>query len=428
MNQRKLRILSGQHAGSELPLNEGKLVIGSNEQLDDVVLTDEGITSSLLTLDITSDQILASTLESDTLQMGQRLIKHPEKEPLNENEVISVGPFQCVIGQTEKDLSEFHAMLNEDTQTKPRKKSSMMTSLVMVFILGGIPGSILTSLWFAPDPVDQQALTASESLQEVRRTARQMKLEDVRAQWNEHSHQVVLEGYVDSKKQQLELLKRIDMKGINYKSDIRTMTDIKEGVRFVLDNLGYHQIRVTDGDTAGTVLLTGAIDDSSRWNQVERVLESDVPGLVAWKVQLQKAGAYLDTLKSLLSKRQLLKHVQLVEIADRIEVRGQLTEPETSAFYDVVNEFRQTWGERPFVVLKSMPLVAKTESFSLPVRSISLGTVPYITLNDNIKYAVGSTLPSGHRIERISHSRVDLIKGDQQLSIQLGGQKHAALN
>ncbi|MCV5689303.1 hypothetical protein OFN32_34360, partial [Escherichia coli] len=85
----------------------------------------------------------------------------------------------------------------------------------------------------------------------------------------------------------------------------------------------------------------------------------DVPGLVAWKVELQRAGAYMDTLKELLTNAELLKKVQLVTSGDRIEVRGELDDIETTRFYGVTRDFREQYGEKPYLVLKSIPKVSK---------------------------------------------------------------------
>lgn len=430
MTDWKLRILKGQHQGIEVPLTLGSLSIGADEAQDDIVLTDEGVHPQHAQLIITQDGVtLASSAESQ-LRIGQRLIEHPVDEELPATQNLMLGPLQFVVGKQEDDLTAFEPITeNEQPKANKVKRFSTGTVLVLTLLLGCLPGALISWLWFNPsNSGTQSAYTANESLQEVRKTARYLKLDNVRAQWNDHSQQVLLEGYIDTKEQAVEFLNKIDQKGINYKSELRTMTVIKDGVRFVLDNLGYHQIRVSDGDTAGTVLLTGSIDDSSRWDQVERILETDVPGLVAWKVQLQKAGAYMETLKGLLDNKQLSDKVQLVEVADRIEVRGELTEKETNDFYDAAGEFREVWGDRPFIVLKSMPLVASSKGLTLPIRSISLGQVPYLILTDNVKYAEGSKLPSGHRVERISESSIDLIKGDIKLSIHLRGPQHAALN
>ena len=254
----------------------------------------------------------------------------------------------------------------------------------------------------------------------MRNILSELKLDDVRVEWNATARQAVLEGYVEDRTAKLQLLGRIDALGINYKSDLRTMEEIRRGVRFILRNLGYHQVKVENGEETGTLLLTGYIDDASRWSQVEQILERDVPGLVAWKVELQRAGAYMDTLKALLEKAELLKKVQLVTSGDRIEVRGELDDIETTRFYGVTRDFREQYGEKPYLVLKSIPKVSKGTNIDFPFRSVNFGQVPYVILTDNVRYMVGARTPQGYRISSVTPSGIELVKGGRVITIDLG--------
>ena len=267
---------------------------------------------------------------------------------------------------------------------------------------------------------DSEVTNQAEPIVVVRNILDELSLDDVRVEWNATARQVVLEGYVENRTAQLQLLRKIDSLGINYKSDLRTMAEIRRAVRFILRNLGYHQVKVENGEETGTLLLKGYVEDAGSWNQVEQILERDVPGLVAWKVELQRAGASMDILKELLKKAELLDKVKLVTSSDRVEVRGELDDIETTQFYSVAREFREQFGEKPYLVLKSIPKVSKGTNVDFPFRSVNFGQVPYVILTDNIRYMVGSRTPQGYRISSVTPESIELIKGGQVIAIELG--------
>jgi len=284
-----------------------------------------------------------------------------------------------------------------------------------------IPSVIFAGVWYSQIRAsDSDTITAAEPIVLVRNILSELKLDDVRVEWNATVRQAVLEGYVEDRTAKLQLLGRIDALGLNYKSDLRTMEEIRRGVRFILRNLGYHQVKIENGEETGTLLLTGYIDDASRWSQVEQILERDVPGLVAWKVELQRAGAYMDTLKTLLEKAELLKKVQLATSDDRIEVRGELDDIETTRFYGVTRDFREQYGEKPYLVLKSIPKVSKGTNIDFPFRSVNFGQVPYVILTDNVRYMVGARTPQGYRISSVTPAGIELVKGGRVITINLG--------
>ncbi|EKA3120217.1 type III secretion system inner membrane ring subunit SctD [Vibrio alginolyticus] len=423
MQQWKIRILSGVHTGVEVTLPEGVLVLGSDDFIADLVLSDAGVEANHFTLVCQQDSVILRGCEEANINSEDIAVAGDGIE-LSRHAVVSVGVVKFVLGYAEDALIVSNVSDESSQQNTPVvavQRSSWKKTTLIALLCSFVPSVIFAGMWYSQaNGNNNEIVTEAEPIVLVRNILGELKLSDVRVEWNAAARQAVLEGYVEDRTQKLDLLGRIDVLGINYKSDLRTMEEIRRGVRFILRNLGYHQVKVENGDETGTLLLTGYIDDASRWNQVEQILERDVPGLVAWKVELQRAGAYMDTLKALLTDAELLKKVQLVTSGDRIEVRGELDDIETTRFYGVTRDFREQYGEKPYLVLKSIPKVSKGTNIDFPFRSVNFGQVPYVILTDNVRYMVGARTPQGYRISSVTPAGIELVKGGRVITIELG--------
>ncbi|HHX8453810.1 TPA: type III secretion system inner membrane ring subunit SctD [Vibrio diabolicus] len=423
MQQWKIRILSGVHSGVEVTLPEGALVLGSDDFIADLVLSDAGVEANHFTLVRQQDSVILRGCKEANIN-GENISVEDDGIELSRHAVVSVGVVKFALGYAEDALIVTNVSDESSEQGTPVvavQRSSWKKTTLIALLCSFVPSVIFAGMWYSQaNGNNNETVTEAEPIVLVRNILGELKLSDVRVEWNAAARQAVLEGYVEDRTQKLDLLGRIDVLGINYKSDLRTMEEIRRGVRFILRNLGYHQVKVENGDETGTLLLKGYIDDASRWNQVEQILERDVPGLVAWKVELQRAGAYMDTLKALLTDAELLKKVQLVTSGDRIEVRGELDDIETTRFYGVTRDFREQYGEKPYLVLKSIPKVSKGTNIDFPFRSVNFGQVPYVILTDNVRYMVGARTPQGYRISSVTPAGIELVKGGRVITIELG--------
>ncbi|MGU3793818.1 type III secretion system inner membrane ring subunit SctD [Vibrio diabolicus] len=423
MQQWKIRILSGVHSGVEVTLPEGALVLGSDDFIADLVLSDAGVEANHFTLVCQQDWVILRGCKEANIN-GENISVEDDGIELSRHAVVSVGVVKFALGYAEDALIVSNVSdesSEQDTPVVAVQRSSWKKTTLIALLCSFVPSVIFSGMWYSQaNGNNNETVTEAEPIVLVRNILGELKLSDVRVEWNAAARQAVLEGYVEDRTHKLDLLGRIDVLGINYKSDLRTMEEIRRGVRFILRNLGYHQVKVENGDETGTLLLTGYIDDASRWNQVEQILERDVPGLVAWKVELQRAGAYMDTLKALLTDAELLKKVQLVTSGDRIEVRGELDDIETTRFYGVTRDFREQYGEKPYLVLKSIPKVSKGTNIDFPFRSVNFGQVPYVILTDNVRYMVGARTPQGYRISSVTPAGIELVKGGRVITIELG--------
>ncbi|MDF5462463.1 type III secretion system inner membrane ring subunit SctD, partial [Vibrio parahaemolyticus] len=278
MQQWKIRILSGVHTGVEVTLPEGALVLGSDDFIADLVLSDAGVEANHFTLVCQQDSVILRGCEEANINSEDIAVAGDGIE-LSRHAVVSVGVVKFALGYAEDALIVSNVSDESSQQNTPVvavQRSSWKKTTLIALLCSFVPSVIFAGMWYSQaNGNNNEIVTEAEPIVLVRNILGELKLSDVRVEWNAAARQAVLEGYVEDRTQKLDLLGRIDVLGINYKSDLRTMEEIRRGVRFILRNLGYHQVKVENGDETGTLLLTGYIDDASRWNQVEQILERD---------------------------------------------------------------------------------------------------------------------------------------------------------
>ncbi|MCH7418797.1 type III secretion system inner membrane ring subunit SctD [Pseudomonas mosselii] len=99
-------------------------------------------------------------------------------------------------------------------------------------------------------------------------------------------------------------------------------------------------------------------------------------------------------------------------------LRGALRERQLQDYQNLQRQYREAFGDYP-----SLRLVdegrAPSAKLDFPVRGVSLGRLPYVTLTDNRRYPVGALMPSGIRILAIDGQAITLSKGGRDYVINL---------
>ena len=230
MQQWKIRILSGVHAGVEVTLPNDSLVLGSDDFTADLVLTDSDIKASHLVLVCDGDTVLLRDCDEVSIN-NESITVDTNGIELSRNALVSVGRLTFAVGHLEDDLAIDITTEAADKQAAPvsHKPSSGWKRTVLIGLMCSlIPSVIFAGVWYSQIRAsDSDAITEAEPIVLVRNILSELKLDDVRVEWNATARQAVLEGYVEDRTAKLQLLGRIDALGINYKSDLRTMEEIR---------------------------------------------------------------------------------------------------------------------------------------------------------------------------------------------------------
>lgn len=413
----KIRFYSGLNQGIDVPLEHGCIVLGSDPQVADLVLIDEGIAAAHVTLDVSEEgvQLTAFAEDVEPQQNGAPLTMGSSLRPLACQEA---GPLIWAFCSSDQS---FPAQLEQKSavmpvtvvQNKPKFIGYFMAgfSLLLMIMLTAL---LSESLWSGD--ADAAAGSPDEIIANFLKT---QSFDQVRIGAQSDSGELILTGYL-SDDNSLALLQRfLEREKLRFRLDIRTQEEIKQQIDFIIQKFGYDQVTSTSSDKVGWVRLSGQVNkEDYHWRQMEALLKRDVPGLLGIEDKVNVTGDYLVRLEQLLSNYSLKERLSYRESGDRIEFSGQLSEAETHRFTLLQNEFNRDFGGSHVLALVA-PVKKKTLAFS--VRAISLGKVPYVVLSDNRKYPVGATTPHGVRIIEIHSDRIVLNKDKQQYIVNIKG-------
>lgn len=417
----KIRFYSGLNQGVEVPLAEGRVVIGSDPLQADLVLVDEGIAAIHLVLDVDPQgvRLLEWAEGHQPLQEGQPLAGGSALQALVRQ---ACGPLLWAYCVQERQFCEqlpLAANPHERRMAQPRVRWGGRLLLgISALLLAG-----LIALLGAPWSSGNAGMASEDPVVALRSFLRDRQYQFVQLGEPQGNGSIALTGYLEDNRTRLALQQYLERSGLTYRLDVRTLEEIRQGVEFILQKFGYRQVRTANGDQPGWIRLTGelALEDE-HWLQIDSLLKVDVPGLLGVENRVRLAGSHLKRLDQMLADSGLDAVLAYQDKGERIEVRGQLDEPQLSAFYTLQRDFRQEFGARPALDLVSRNKRGSTDDLEFVVRSVSFGKVPYVVLSDGQKYPVNASTAQGVRVLAINVDTVIVSRGKQQFIINLKGE------
>ncbi|MEJ6114790.1 SctD family type III secretion system inner membrane ring subunit AscD [Aeromonas salmonicida] len=416
----KCRVYRGLNRGVEVPLPEGRLVIGSDPLKADLVLVDEGMAPEHLVLLVNGEGI---TLQAwaDGITPTQDGVALTAGEALRAETRLEAGPLLWSFCDSSRSLPEqLEALAAVVAPARaPRRRpagadvwmGALCLSLVVAVVL-----LLGTGWWHGAD--ENESARSEQALKRFLAAPnyRQVVLNSSDPElWQ-------LSGYVDENSARLALQQYLDSKGFSYRLELRTMEDLRQGAGFILQKLGYEQLQIRNGKEPGWLKLSGEIQgQDGKWSTIESLLKQEVPGLLGVENQVQIAGAYRKRLDALLKEQGLAGALRVREAGGRLELSGQLDERQLGQFQQVNQQFRRDFGTHPTLELINQTRTPRQDELAFDVRSVSFGRVPYVVLADNQRYPIGGATSSGVRVLAIRPDAVVVSKGKQQYIVKLKG-------
>ncbi|ELI6418980.1 TPA: SctD family type III secretion system inner membrane ring subunit AscD [Aeromonas salmonicida subsp. salmonicida] len=416
----KCRVYRGLNRGVEVPLPEGRLVIGSDPLKADLVLVDEGMAPEHLVLLVNGEGI---TLQAwaDGITPTQDGVALTAGEALRAETRLEAGPLLWSFCDSSRSLPEqLEALAAVVAPARaPRRRpagadvwmGALCLSLVVAVVL-----LLGTGWWHGAD--ENESTRSEQALKRFLAAPnyRQVVLNSSDPElWQ-------LSGYVDENSARLALQQYLDSKGFSYRLELRTMEDLRQGAGFILQKLGYEQLQIRNGKEPGWLKLSGEIQgQDGKWSTIESLLKQEVPGLLGVENQVQIAGAYRKRLDALLKEQGLAGALRVREAGGRLELSGQLDERQLGQFQQVNQQFRREFGTHPTLELINQTRTPRQDELAFDVRSVSFGRVPYVVLADNQRYPIGGATSSGVRVLAIRPDAVVVSKGKQQYIVKLKG-------
>ncbi|MGV7960265.1 type III secretion system inner membrane ring subunit SctD [Photorhabdus tasmaniensis] len=414
----KIRFYRGLNKSIEVNLAEGRLAIGSDPLQADIVLVDEDVAPMHLILEVESDSIRLLEWAGETApsQNGEPLSPGASLQALARQEV---GPLLWAFCDQQQAFPKQLAEPAITQHQRPiQKNRSRIAGWMLIFCLVLALGFLAL---LGREGWQRNNMSNGMADQELRRFLHDdSAYRQVSAQMMPDNGPLLLKGYVDHNYQRLALQEYLDTHSLSYRLELRTMEELRQGVDFILQKLGYTQLKSSNGKQPGWIRLAGELTDpDQQWNDIESLLKRDVPGLLGIENQTMLTGGHLKRLDMLLAKHDLPNTLTYKDKSDRIEFTGQLDELQTHNFYRLQQIFKQEFGNRPTLVLLNNNRLSLNDELNFDVRAVSLGRVPYVVLKNNLRYPVGATTENGLRIEAIRRDAIVITKGERQFIVKL---------
>ncbi|MBV4507929.1 type III secretion system inner membrane ring subunit SctD [Pseudomonas sp. BW13M1] len=124
-------------------------------------------------------------------------------------------------------------------------------------------------------------------------------------------------------------------------------------------------------------------------------------------------------LAQLLREWRLEDTLSVTDQGHTLVLRGALRERQLQDYQNLQRQYREAFGDHPSLRLVDEGRAPAPSKLDFPVRGVSLGRLPYVTLSDNRRYPVGALMPSGIRILAIDRQAITLSKGGRNYLINL---------
>lgn len=464
MTEFYLKILSGNHIGAEIPLDCGTHSLGKGDDCD-LVLTDDNLNDVELVIKIFDDgqiKVQSSTAEAELYLNGDPAgtsIQYNYFDVITSSGLfIALGPADAnwplltlpdiatpsaqeaqneeESQPSETDDSELLALgLDEDASdddddddefddisflANVNKKWLVAIPVALVLII------TIISLTISGNSTKVQSIASIPGVMEIsKRVKNQLGLRDIKfKQLPDKS--LLVSGYTQTIQDKIELQKLLRKLGIPFNSQVVVMNEIRDNAEMLLKSRGYNQLELELDNTQGSLVLSGYVSTSDELENIIKMLKQEVYGLTSVVEQVESQVDRVNTLKSMLREKGLIPRIRVIVRDKTVILKGHLLdEGQVYDLNSVITKFQKKYANKPSIELDTKyaggSLTNSNSPFSIDIRGISMGRVPYVVLTDGSKYLIGAELSNGYIIEDINLEYLLLSNGTDKIKYRLGG-------
>ncbi|KEQ18047.1 type III secretion system inner membrane ring subunit SctD [Endozoicomonas numazuensis] len=244
---------------------------------------------------------------------------------------------------------------------------------------------------------------------------------------------ILISGYTLTMSDKQTIQRELREKGIPFSSQLVVMSELRANADALLKNQGHKSLSLELDNSPGSLVMTGYVPTSEELQKITAALKQEVHGLVSIVDQVENQAGRLNTLKSMLREKGLSPRIHLIQKTNQITLEGHLLDDEqVYNLNDVVTRFRKRYGNQPQLRLATKTAGAPARvintplSSSLKIRAVSMGRVPFVTMDDGAKYLIGAKLANGYIIEDINLEYLLLSKGTDRIKYRLGGKSEGS--
>ncbi|MEI6986580.1 MAG: FHA domain-containing protein [Rhodospirillaceae bacterium] len=411
-----LKLLSGPHLGAEVELGPGEYLLGRDDACD-IVLSDHDLAFRHARLILSDSGMAIAALDGPVTVGGQAI--GGKSVPVPPFQVVTLGAMQCRLGPAgipwppiappDAIVPEAVAVPVAVAVDVPAPSHDVLPQTSEAGGAGKTEGKVVTRLWSRQSfpwlrhiaglivlavigtvalnlRPQTTALPAAVPVADVagRATAVIVRLgfgDRVSAREDEN-RKLLIEGYLDNEDQRqvlIDALADAGISGLLGLSSVWTRELMVSSARDVLVNRGFTaQIGYR---APGVLILTGSVADTAALDPIAQALTSDIMGVRA----VENATTSI--------KGEALPIAQMTQIS-----------PATPA--------TPVAGAAPAAPAEAIA----DATLSLPIRSVTLGRLPFLVLEDGRTYLVGGVLDNQMVIRYIT-SRTIVLSLDGQTTV-----------
>jgi len=329
---------------------------------------------------------------------------------------------------SQKELEAFHLVENPDEIINRRPPSLLrrifggllnhpvaIGSSLIVVIMSGLIGAFAW-LWMMTDP-EKTALENITSAQTAAQIIQQMNAPDLMLE-EQPDGSVIISGYIADNTLKKNLQQALNGAKVPYNFQGIVMNEMRAVAASVLDRYGFKQMNIELDTTPGSLVLSGYAANPKEVARIRDILQQEVHGLISIIDQVEYQITRMKALRTMLKERNLSQFIRLLETPGKIVLRGRLNDAAQGYYLkEIVQDFRSKYKDRPKLVVDvTLPSTdLATMQPLLKIKSISLGRIPYVILQNGEKYLQGARLKNGYILESINLEYLTLRLGQERM-------------
>jgi type III secretion system YscD/HrpQ family protein len=421
-----LKILTGPHEGAEIPIHNGRYVVGNSFECD-IVIRDTLVESQHLELLIESDQIYARPLAGKTL-VNQVPLDEAGCE-ITYYQSLTLGGTRMMLGPVDEPwiLPQEESMPapepveksrpkepKEERENQRKHRTSRRPAILSVLLLAtAVAGCVSFGVWASrnlPDksaepekpavPPHSQPKSFETSLRELP-FGQNLQVEKI-------DNRLFITGYVPTYSDRKQL--RSLVASLSPLASVRVFVSeqILSDTNLLLQDQVSQLVLATKAP--GQISVTGIVATRRNWQELRTRLLADVQGLKEVNdSKVYDANEIAARVNDFLEKGGFSGKLQLISNYPSFTLVGRLNRRERDAWDNLQNRIPEVFGF-PIALSSEIKQTGGTGFEGNIVENISIDELRWATLRDGRRLFEGSLLPGGYRIQKIQPDGILISK------------------
>jgi type III secretion system YscD/HrpQ family protein len=398
--------------GAEIILAPGEYIVGSDDTCD-IIFSDQTVAPHHVQLVVTSTDIIAKPIQQPFFVAGTQ-VDHTST-PLIPLQIVTLGATHFSIGFTGADWSQLELPPLQTTTSSTAPAATHFNigkgrhARFLKFYPWGGAGLLLCCMLVVigqgnTKPIQPSSLISLTPVEQVQRLVNELNFQNLTVTALSNGR-IQVQGYVKTVAQRQQLDNTLRSFAGKVEKRLWVSTHLVESANAIVRTLGLRELQITDGGP-GTLIVAGYVKDKMIWQRALTILRRDIPSILRMEDQaVETLEKRRKILENMLAQHGLGEKLYLQRDGDQITVEGSLNTQQSQSFHRVAQIFRERYGSNPTL---NTNIKQVRSQINLAIRSVSVGSVPYLVTQEGHKYMEGTKLVSGYEIRSIKPDKIIL--------------------